>query len=108
MYLAEWKGVPLSAILGRCRGEWITAMPVRPSTWSSRKPQTVFAYEMNGRELPIEHGRPLRLRVGSQLGCKMIKCIRGIEFVEDFRHMGWGQGGWRDDALHYYPSDAGI
>ena len=30
------------------------------------------------------------------------------ELVEDFRSIGKGQGGWRDDLLNYYRSDAGI
>jgi hypothetical protein len=42
------------------------------------------------------------------LGYKMAKWINRIEFVDTFEHIGKGQGGWRDDVLHYYPSDAGI
>ena len=30
------------------------------------KPQTILAYEMNGKPLPIKHGAPLRLRVETQ------------------------------------------
>ncbi|MEO8113669.1 MAG: molybdopterin-dependent oxidoreductase, partial [Phenylobacterium sp.] len=33
-------------------------------------PQTILAYEMNGRPLPVAHGAPLRLRVERQLGYK--------------------------------------
>jgi DMSO/TMAO reductase YedYZ molybdopterin-dependent catalytic subunit len=72
------------------------------------QPQTILAYEMNGRPLPIPHGAPLRLRVENQLGYKMAKWINRIEVVNSFKHIGKGQGGWRDDLLHYYPLDAGL
>lgn len=75
---------------------------------TARKPQVILAYEMNGAPLPVEHGAPLRLRVEHQLGYKMAKWVHRIELVEDFRGIGQGQGGWRDDVLNYYPSDAGI
>jgi hypothetical protein len=38
----------------------------------------------------------------------MAKWVKRVEFVNSFEHLGKGQGGWRDDLLHYYPSDAGI
>jgi hypothetical protein len=38
----------------------------------------------------------------------MAKWINRLEFVDSFTHIGKGQGGWRDDVLHYSPSDAGI
>jgi hypothetical protein len=72
------------------------------------KPQVILAYEMNGAPLSVEHGAPIRLRVEHQLGYKMAKWVSRIELVEDFRGIAGGQGGWRDDVLHYYPSDAGI
>jgi sulfoxide reductase catalytic subunit YedY len=52
---------------------------------------------MNGEELPIEHGAPIRLRVESQLGFKMVACIRTIEVVESYEDIGQGYGGWRED-----------
>jgi DMSO/TMAO reductase YedYZ molybdopterin-dependent catalytic subunit len=72
------------------------------------QPQTILAYEMNGRPLPVSHGAPLRLRVENQLGYKMAKWINRIEVVDSINHIGKGQGGWRDDVLHYYPLDAGL
>lgn len=47
----------------------------------ARHPQTLLAYEMNGKPLPLEHGAPLRLRVETLLGYKMVKYLRSIEFV---------------------------
>ena len=45
-------------------------------------PQAMLAWEMNGVPLPVPHGAPLRLRVETQLGFKMVKWIQSIEFVE--------------------------
>lgn len=70
-------------------------------------PQTILAYEMNGQPLPIVHGAPLRLRVETQLGFTMVKFIRAIEFIEDYKTIGKGQGGWRED-YQYFSQEAGI
>jgi DMSO/TMAO reductase YedYZ molybdopterin-dependent catalytic subunit len=70
-------------------------------------PQTILAYEMNGEPLPVRYGAPLRLRVETQLGFKMVKYIRAIEFIEDYGRFGLGQGGWRED-FQYYSREAGI
>ncbi len=70
-------------------------------------PQTILAYEMNGQSLPVPHGAPLRLRVETQLGFTMVKYIRRIELVHDYRQIGEGQGGWREDQ-QYYSREAGI
>jgi thiosulfate reductase cytochrome b subunit len=71
------------------------------------KPQTILAMEMNGEPLPIEHGAPVRLRIETQLGYKMVKWVRAIEFVADVDAIGQGQGGWREDQ-QYYANAAGI
>jgi DMSO/TMAO reductase YedYZ molybdopterin-dependent catalytic subunit len=65
------------------------------------KPQTLLAYEMNGRPLPIKHGAPLRLRVETQLGFKMAKYVNQIEFVGDYSGIGMGMGGWREDNIYF-------
>lgn len=64
-------------------------------------PQTILAYEMNDNPLPHEHGAPLRLRVETQLGYKMVKYLRSIEFVEDYNKVGEGHGGYREDFQYY-------
>ena len=70
-------------------------------------PQTILAYEMNGERLPIDHGAPLRLRVETQLGYKMVKYVRSIELVKDYSTKGKGQGGFRED-FQYYGKSAEI
>jgi DMSO/TMAO reductase YedYZ molybdopterin-dependent catalytic subunit len=69
-------------------------------------PQTILAYEMNGRALPVAHGAPLRLRVERQLGYKQAKYIARIEAVADFKDLHRGKGGyWEDRGYEWY---AGI
>jgi methionine sulfoxide reductase catalytic subunit len=63
--------------------------------------QTIIAYEMNGKPLDEGHGAPLRLRVETQLGYKIVKWLRSIEFVSDYKNIGLGQGGHREDHMYY-------
>jgi DMSO/TMAO reductase YedYZ molybdopterin-dependent catalytic subunit len=69
-------------------------------------PQTILAYEMNDRPLPVAHGAPVRLRVERQLGYKHAKYVMRLEAVADFAHIGKGKGGfWEDRGYEWY---AGI
>ena len=69
-------------------------------------PQTILAYAMNDRALPVAHGAPLRLRVERQLGYKQAKYIMRIEAVADYAHLHQGAGGfWEDRGYEWY---AGI
>ncbi len=62
---------------------------------------SILAYEMNGEPLNYLHGAPLRLRCENQLGFKMVKWIQAIELVDDFSHLGSGQGGYNEDHEYY-------
>jgi len=69
-------------------------------------PQTILAYELNGKPLDIPHGAPLRLRFERQLGYKQAKYIERIELVESLNGIGGGKGGyWEDQGYEWY---AGI
>jgi DMSO/TMAO reductase YedYZ molybdopterin-dependent catalytic subunit len=69
-------------------------------------PQTILAYALNGRVLPIANGAPLRVRIERQLGYKMAKYIMRIELVDTFKTIADGQGGyWEDRGYEWY---AGI
>ncbi len=69
-------------------------------------PQTILAYDMNDRPLPVPHGAPLRLRLERQLGYKMAKYIMRIDAVDSFSSIGRGKGGyWEDRGYQWY---AGI
>lgn len=69
-------------------------------------PQTILAYGMNGKNLPVAHGAPLRLRVERQLGYKQAKYLMRIEVVDAFGDLFGGNGGyWEDRGYEWY---AGI
>jgi DMSO/TMAO reductase YedYZ molybdopterin-dependent catalytic subunit len=69
-------------------------------------PQTILAYELNDRPVPIDNGAPLRLRIENQLGYKHAKYIRALEFVASLEEIGQGKGGyWEDQGYEWY---AGI
>ncbi|MGH2638650.1 MAG: molybdopterin-dependent oxidoreductase [Rhabdochlamydiaceae bacterium] len=122
--IGEWGGVPVSYILKLCKplpsakyvvfhsfgtGEKTPAGHGDPSREFyevidlelANHPQTILAYEMNYEPIPITHGAPLRLRCETQLGYKMVKWLRSIEVVEDYRKIGDGLGGYREDVQHY-------
>jgi len=54
-------------------------------------PQTLLAYEMNGRPLLPEHGAPLRLASPTKYGIKQIKRIGKIEFTDSLPADFWAQ-----------------
>ncbi len=68
---------------------------------------SILAYEMNWKPLPLEYGAPLRLRCERKLGYKMVKYIRSIEFVKDYKHIGAGRGGYREDNI-LFDNEASI
>jgi methionine sulfoxide reductase catalytic subunit len=119
--IGEWAGVPMSYIISRCKPHSKARYVVFYSYQYTDKeqfyeaiqielakhPQTILAYEMNGEPLSVPYGSPLRLRVETQLGFKMVKWIQSIEFVSDYKNIGRGQGGHREDHM-YYDIGAGI
>lgn len=119
--IAKWTGVPLREILERARplpsARYVVfhcadldddQVPYYESVdlEDAVHPQTILAYGMNGRSLPIEHGAPIRLRVERQLGYKQAKYVMRIELVESLDGIGGGRGGyWEDQGYEWY---AGI
>lgn len=99
--IAQWTGVPLSTVLQH--------VGVRPSArfvnfhsyddyietvdmLDAFHPQTILAYGMNGKELTVPHGAPIRVRIERQIGYKSMKYIRKIEVTEDYPDV--GDSGW--------------
>ena len=69
-------------------------------------PQTILAYDLNDKPLPVANGAPIRLRVERQLGYKHAKYVMRIELVESFAKIAGGKGGyWEDQGYEWY---AGI
>ncbi|MEO8715364.1 MAG: molybdopterin-binding protein [Acetobacteraceae bacterium] len=119
--IGKWTGAKLSALLGRVGPRPEARYVVFHSADSldgmskyyesidladAYHPQTILAYEMNDKVLPVPYGAPLRLRVERQLGYKMAKYIMRIELVASFAQIGGGRGGyWEDQGYEWY---AGI
>jgi len=70
-------------------------------------PQTILAWGMNGRPLPVGNGAPLRLRVERQLGYKHAKYVMRVEAVNSLASAYGGRGGYWEDH-HDYEWYAGI
>jgi DMSO/TMAO reductase YedYZ molybdopterin-dependent catalytic subunit len=69
-------------------------------------PQTILAYQLNGKDLEVAHGAPLRLRVERHLGYKHAKYLMRIEIKDSFAGLWGGKGGfWEDRGYEWY---AGI
>jgi len=104
--IAQWTGVPLASVLDavgilptarfvvyRSFDGWVDSIDMS----DARHPQTILAYGMNGRDLPIPHGAPVRLRVERQMGYKSMKFLRRISVVDKFDDGGKDgniQNGW--------------
>jgi DMSO/TMAO reductase YedYZ molybdopterin-dependent catalytic subunit len=99
--IAEWTGVPLATILQHA-GILPSARFIIFHTYDdffdsidlmdAFHPQTMIAYGMNGKTLPIQHGAPVRLRVETQIGYKSIKYLRKIEVSDKFVDFGEDPG----------------
>ena len=99
--IAEWTGVPLSLVLNNAGilptarfvnfysyDGWIDGIDLMDAF----HPQTILAYGMNGKNLLIPHGAPLRLRVERQVGYKSMKYLEKIVVTDEF--MDLGDSGW--------------
>jgi len=110
--IGQWTGVPLSIVLDAVGilpsarfvayssiDDWIDSIDL----FDALHPQTILAYGMNGRDLPIPHGAPLRLRVETQLGAKSIKYLNRLVVLDEF-----DDGGLRGSIRNGWAWDMGI
>lgn len=125
--IGQWTGVPLTALLQQCKPSaqakylvFHCADTFPGRNGAARVPyyesidmedayhvQTILAYALNGKSLPVANGAPLRLRVERQLGYKQAKYITRIEVVASLEKFGNGGGGFWEDRSGY-PWYAGI
>jgi DMSO/TMAO reductase YedYZ molybdopterin-dependent catalytic subunit len=121
--IGKWKGARLSALLEAAllkpNGRYVVFYCADPMEEDGTSPyyesidledgfhpQTILAYDLNDKPLPIKNGAPLRLRLERQLGYKMAKYVMRLEIVEDFSRIAGGKGGyWEDQGYEWY---AGI
>jgi DMSO/TMAO reductase YedYZ molybdopterin-dependent catalytic subunit len=115
-YIAEWRGVPLSHVLEMAgalpQARFVVYRSIQPECWESidmadaMHPQTLVTHGMNGGELPVGFGGPLRLRVPRQLGYKSVKYITRLTVTDSLKGFGKGLGGANpEDGYAWY---AGI
>ena len=115
-FIAEWTGVPLSYVLNlvgvlpqakyavylSLDKEWWDSIDM-PEAWH---PQTLLTYGMNGSDLTVGHGAPLRLRLPRQLGYRSLKYVHHITVTDNLKNFGNGLGSSAlDDGYSWY---AGI
>jgi DMSO/TMAO reductase YedYZ molybdopterin-dependent catalytic subunit len=107
-YIAEWTGVPLSYILDRVGAlpqvRYVVYRSIQPDWWESidmadaLHPQTLVAHGMNGADLTVPFGGPLRLRVPRQLGYKSVKYITRLTLTDSLKSFGKGLGSAAPEA----------
>jgi len=101
-YVAEWSGVPLAHVLNLVGAfpqvRYVVYRSFQRDWWDSidmadaLHPQTLLALGMNGGELPVPFGGPLRLRVPRQLGYKNVKYITRLTLTNSLKGFGQGLG----------------
>ena len=64
-------------------------------------PQTIVAWALNDRFLPVANGAPCRLRVERQLGYKHAKYLMRITATDSLAPIGKGRGGYWEDNVDY-------
>src|SRR6266478_203154 len=123
---AEWTGVPLRALLERaglgddaCEvvlegadSGTPTEEPIPPGPISYARsmprekavqPEVLIAYQMNGRDLPPDHGYPVRAIVPGHYGMASVKWLTRIRAVrEPFR------GYWQTSDYGYWDDVEGV
>jgi DMSO/TMAO reductase YedYZ molybdopterin-dependent catalytic subunit len=101
-YIAEWTGVRLSHVLEAAgiqpHAKYVVYYSIEPDWWESidmadaLHPQTYLAYGMNGDELPVANGGPVRLRLPRQVGYKSVKFITHMTVTDNLKKFGKGLG----------------
>ncbi|HEY0793715.1 MAG TPA: sulfite oxidase [Chthoniobacterales bacterium] len=117
---AEWTGVPLRALLeraglaeGACEVVLEGAdqgmpkekpIPPGPIAYArslplakAMQPEVLIAYQMNGRDLPADHGFPLRAVVPGHYGMASVKWLTRIQVVREAF-----QGYWQTSDYGYW------
>jgi DMSO/TMAO reductase YedYZ molybdopterin-dependent catalytic subunit len=115
--VGEWTGVQLSRVLAlalpKKKARYVVFYCMDPMMSGSlgptpfyyetldlleaTHPQTLLAYKLNGEDLQIAHGAPVRVRAERQLGYKQPKYVERIELVESYEQIQGGKGGYWED-----------
>lgn len=127
--IAKWTGVRVADLLAEAgpidpEGQWVMfesfgqaqhmhdGRPVEPyytclPLSMALEEDTILAWARNDEPLSGMFGAPLRLRAESGHGYKMVKWVRSVTVIRDYREVGDGMGGTREDS-GYQDVDARI
>ncbi|MDO5747105.1 MAG: molybdopterin-dependent oxidoreductase [Actinomycetaceae bacterium] len=120
--IGTWGGVPLHVILDlvkplpgatdvvfHCFQNMGRDDAIYPEGWyyescpmmEARQPQTLVATNLNGEDIPIKNGAPVRIRQEISTGFRSAKWVERIEVVNRYDIIGKGRGGWFEDFDYY-------
>jgi hypothetical protein len=115
MSTALWKGTQLKGLLNtagvsagasyvvfKCYDGYDVGIPLE----RAMEDGAILAYEMNGEELPVAHGYPVRAIVPGLYGMMNAKWITDIELVEGPYDGFWQRNGWT--AIATYQTESSI
>jgi DMSO/TMAO reductase YedYZ molybdopterin-dependent catalytic subunit len=107
-YIAEWIGTPLSLVLREAgvkpEARYVAYFCVQNGLWDSvdiaeaNHPGTILAWGMNGGDLPVDYGGPLRIRFPRQIGYKSLKFLTRLTLTDSLKHIGKGLGSTSPDC----------
>lgn len=120
--IGTWGGIPLPKLL-----ELVKPLPgatdvvfmcfqnmgrddaIYPEGWyyescpmmEATQPQTLVATNLNGQDIPIKNGAPVRIRQEISTGFRSAKWVERIEVVNRYDIIGKSRGGWFEDFDSY-------
>ena len=94
--LRNWKSLPRYVSMETPDRGYYVGLDIQ----SAIHPQTLLAYEMNGRPLTWQHGAPLRLAIPVKYGVKNIKRIGTIRYTDVRPADYWAEQGYDWYAGH--------
>jgi len=102
---AQWTGTPLKPLLERVKptsqaahvvihaADGFTSGHPLERIWNE---ENFLAYQMNGTDLPRDHGYPVRIFIPGKFGMKQPKWVTRLEFVNQAYLGYWETSGWSD------------
>ena len=118
--IAKWTGIRVRDLLGQVgdiapEAGWVMfesfgmaqhmhdGRPVEPyytclPLTMAMEDDTLLAWARNDEPLSGMFGAPLRLRCETGHGYKMVKWVRSVSLIRDYREVGDGMGGTREDS----------
>lgn len=106
--VVQWGGIPLRELVRLAKPKpgvryaYFLSADGYYSSWDLRStvhPQTLLAYQMNGKSLPVENGAPLRLASPIKLGYKMSKWVTQVSLVSNLLDE---KGYWEDRGYEWF------